>query len=105
MAEPLVDEARVAAWMDEQDLAPGEPVTITRITTGHSNEVFRSERGGSPCGARGGRHARRCHRPRTTWRASSALTAFTATGWNARTGARTDPIALCTDADVISPSI
>jgi len=45
MPESLVDETRVAAWMDEQGLARGAPVTITRITTGHSNEVFRVERG------------------------------------------------------------
>ena len=41
----LVDDARVAKWMDTQDLARGEPITLTRITTGHSNEVFRVERG------------------------------------------------------------
>jgi len=41
----LVDETCVAAWMDTQALAPGAPITVTRITTGHSNEVFRIERG------------------------------------------------------------
>src|SRR5450432_1157775 len=42
---PLVDESRVAEWMDEQGLAPGAPISLTRITTGHYNEVFRVERG------------------------------------------------------------
>src|SRR4051812_19457474 len=45
VAAPLVDESRVAEWMDERDLAPGAPISVTRITTGHSNEVFRVERG------------------------------------------------------------
>ena len=37
---PLVDPERLAAWMDEQALAAGAPLTVERITTGHSNEVF-----------------------------------------------------------------
>ena len=41
----LVDAAALAAWMDGRGLAPGEPVRLERITTGHSNEVFRVERG------------------------------------------------------------
>ena len=44
----LVDPERLASWMDEQGLAPGAPLTVTRITTGHSNEVFRVERGDPP---------------------------------------------------------
>ena len=39
--EPLVDPERLAAWMDAQGLAPGAPIGVERITTGHSNEVFR----------------------------------------------------------------
>jgi aminoglycoside phosphotransferase (APT) family kinase protein len=31
--------------MDEQGLERGAPISVTRITTGHSNEVFRVERG------------------------------------------------------------
>jgi aminoglycoside phosphotransferase (APT) family kinase protein len=42
---PLVDEARLAAWMDDEGLDPGAPVSVERITTGHSNEVFRVTRG------------------------------------------------------------
>ncbi len=45
MSGSLVDEARLAEWMDGEGLAPGAPLTATRITTGHSNEVFRVERG------------------------------------------------------------
>ena len=41
----LVDPERLAAWMDGQELAPGEPLTVERITTGHSNEVFTVTRG------------------------------------------------------------
>jgi aminoglycoside phosphotransferase (APT) family kinase protein len=43
--ESLVDDARLAAWMDGEDLATGAPITVERITTGHSNEVFRVTRG------------------------------------------------------------
>lgn len=42
----LVDEARLASWMDDAGLAPGAPLDVERITTGHSNEVFRVSRGG-----------------------------------------------------------
>jgi aminoglycoside phosphotransferase (APT) family kinase protein len=48
MAQPdLVDAARLAEWMDTQGLEPGAAITVERITTGHSNEVFRVERGGT----------------------------------------------------------
>lgn len=43
--EPLVDPDRLAAWMDGQELAPGAPLQLERITTGHSNEVFALRRG------------------------------------------------------------
>ena len=42
---PLVDPDRLAAWMNTQGLAPGAPIAVERITTGHSNEVFRVTRG------------------------------------------------------------
>lgn len=44
--EPLVDPDRLAAWMDTQGLATRAPISVDRITTGHSNEVFRVTRGG-----------------------------------------------------------
>ena len=42
---PLVDPDRLAAWMDARGLAPGAPIAVERITTGHSNEVFSVRRG------------------------------------------------------------
>ncbi len=41
----LVDADRLRPWLDEQGIAPGEPLAVARITTGHSNEVFLVERG------------------------------------------------------------
>jgi aminoglycoside phosphotransferase (APT) family kinase protein len=41
----LVDVDRLAAWLDEQRIEPGAPTSVTRITTGHSNEVFLVQRG------------------------------------------------------------
>ncbi len=43
--EMLVDPGRLASWMDAQDLERGAPIDVERITTGHSNEVFRVTRG------------------------------------------------------------
>src|SRR6267154_5287052 len=43
--EPLVDPERLATWMDAEGLERGAPLTVERITTGHSNEVFRVTRG------------------------------------------------------------
>ncbi len=69
--EPLVDPDRLAAWMDTQGLEPGAPIAVDA----HHNRTL--ERGlprdsrrahSSCCDAR---RARRCRRPRTTWRASS----------------------------------
>jgi aminoglycoside phosphotransferase (APT) family kinase protein len=36
----LCDPARLAAWLDAEGLAPGVPLAVERITTGHSNETF-----------------------------------------------------------------
>ena len=36
--EGLVDEARLAAWLDEQELGVGQPMTLRRISGGMSNE-------------------------------------------------------------------
>jgi len=43
----LCDPTRLAPWLDAQELAPGAPLRVVRITTGHSNETFRVERGGA----------------------------------------------------------
>ena len=103
MVEQLVDEARVAAWMDEQDLAPGEPVTVTRITTGHSNEVFRVERGELVAVLRRPPRTPLSPTAHDMGREFRVLTAFhAAAGWNAHAPVPVpDPIALCADADVI----
>ena len=41
----LCDPARLAPWLDAQGLAPGLPLVVDRITTGHSNETFLVRRG------------------------------------------------------------
>src|SRR6185437_4672629 len=97
----LVDEARVAAWMDEQGLACGAPVTITRITTGHSNEVFRVERGELVAVLRRPPRTPLSPTAHDMAREFRVLTAFhDAAGWNAHAPVP-DPIALCTDPGVI----
>src|SRR5882762_5902324 len=103
MAEPLVDEARVAAWMDEQDLAPGARVTITRITTGHSNEVFRIERGELVAVLRRPPRTPLSPTAHDMAREFRVLQAFNdPTGWHGREAVPVPtPIAVCTDTDVI----
>jgi aminoglycoside phosphotransferase (APT) family kinase protein len=101
MAEPLVDEATLPRGWTSRISRRSAPVTI-RITTGHSNEVFRVGAASSLQLLRR-RHARRCHRPHDMAREFRVLTAFHGgTGWNAHAPVPVpDPIALCTDADVI----
>jgi aminoglycoside phosphotransferase (APT) family kinase protein len=41
----LCDPMRLALWLDAQGLEPGAPLTVERITTGHSNETFLLRRG------------------------------------------------------------
>ena len=100
---PLVDEARVAAWMDAQNLAPGMPITVTRITTGHSNEVFRVERGDLVAILRRPPRTPLSPTAHDMAREFRLLHAFTdPAGWH--DGARVPvpvPIALCSDLDVI----
>jgi aminoglycoside phosphotransferase (APT) family kinase protein len=45
MNASLVDPERLAEWMDGEGLATKAPIVVERITTGHSNEVFRVTRG------------------------------------------------------------
>src|SRR5437899_2340966 len=45
MNDGLVDVDRLGRFMDEHGPAVGNPIELTRITTGHSNEVFKVERG------------------------------------------------------------
>jgi aminoglycoside phosphotransferase (APT) family kinase protein len=45
LSRELVDADRLGRFMDERGLAAGARIEIDRITTGHSNEVFKVERG------------------------------------------------------------
>ena len=45
LARRLCDPDRLATWLDGERLAPGAPLDVTRITTGHSNETFLVRRG------------------------------------------------------------
>ncbi len=100
---PLVDEARVAAWMDAEGLAPGAPLSMTRITTGHSNEVFRVERGDLVAVLR--RPPRTplsptAHDMAREFRVLQAL--HDPAGWQVHSPVPVPvPIACCTDVDVI----
>jgi len=103
MPEPLVDEQRVAAWMDGQGLALGEPVTVTRITTGHSNEVYRVERGDLVAVLRRPPRTPLSPTAHDMAREFRVLSAFhDPAGWHAHAPVPVpDPIALCTDIEVI----
>src|SRR6478735_454998 len=103
MPEPLVDEQRVAAWMDEQDLARGAPMSVTRITTRHSNEVFRIERGDLVAVLRRPPRTPLSPTAHDMAREFRLLNAFTdPAGWHGTQPVPVPvPIALCTDTDVI----
>lgn len=45
LSRRLCDPDRLAAWLDREGLAPGAPLDVARITTGHSNETFLVRRG------------------------------------------------------------
>ena len=89
--------------MDEQGLAPGAPISVTRITTGHSNEVFRVERGDLVAVLR--RPPRTplsptAHDMAREFRVLQAL--HDPAGWHGeRPVPVPEPIACCTDVDVI----
>lgn len=103
MPKPLVNEGRIAQWMDAEGLAPGAPISLTRITTGHSNEVFRLERGELVCVLR--RPPRTplsptAHDMAREFRVLRAL--HSPVGWGAHRAVPVpEPIACCTDVDVI----
>lgn len=89
--------------MDAQGLAPGSPISITRITTGHSNEVFRVQRGNEVSILR--RPPRTplsptAHDMAREFRVLRALS--DRVGWHdQRPVPVPEPIAVCTDTDVI----
>src|SRR5690606_35997641 len=43
--EPVIDTDRLATWMDERDLAPGEPVEAGFVSGGTQNEIYEIRRG------------------------------------------------------------
>jgi aminoglycoside phosphotransferase (APT) family kinase protein len=89
--------------MDTQDLAAGVPITVTRITTGHSNEVFRVERGDLVFILRRPPRTPLSPTAHDMAREFRLLTAFhDPTGWHGGPAVPVPvPIALCTDVDVI----
>ena len=89
--------------MDEQGLAAGAPLTVTRITTGHSNEVFRVERGELVAVLRRPPRTPLSPTAHDMAREFRLLSAFhEPAGWSAHAPVPVpDPVALCTDPDVI----
>ncbi|MGQ0823591.1 MAG: phosphotransferase family protein [Actinomycetota bacterium] len=99
----LVEPERLAAWMDAQDLAPGAPISVERITTGHSNEVFRIERGALRLVLRRPPRAPLSPTAHDMAREYRLLRAFAdPVGWRARVPVPVaNAVALCTDPEVI----
>ncbi|MDZ4827754.1 MAG: phosphotransferase family protein [Actinomycetota bacterium] len=99
----LVDPERLAAWMDGEGLAPGAPLTVERITTGHSNEVFVVERGELRCALRRPPRTPLSPTAHDMVREHRLLSAFRAPdGWHGREPVPVPrPVALCADPDVI----
>ena len=89
--------------MDSEGLEPGAPLTLTRITTGHSNEVFSVERGALTAVLR--RPPRTplsptAHDMAREFRVLQALCG--SPGWHTHSPVPVPaPIACCTDVDVI----
>src|SRR5437870_4098858 len=95
-APPLVDSARLGAWLDREGLAPGAELAVERITTGHSNEVFRVTRGDDVWVLR--------RPPRTPLSPTAHDMAREFRVLQAFSGADVPvpaPVALCTDVEVI----
>jgi aminoglycoside phosphotransferase (APT) family kinase protein len=99
----LVDADRLAHWMDEHGLAPGEDLVVERITTGHSNEVFRVHRGPLQLALRRPPRTPLSPTAHDMAREFRLLRAFhDDCGWVARDRVPVpQPIALCTDTAVI----
>jgi aminoglycoside phosphotransferase (APT) family kinase protein len=89
--------------MDEQELARGAPLAVTRITTGHSNEVFRVERGDLVAVLRRPPRTPLSPTAHDMAREFRVLQALQGTaGWHARRPVPVpEPIACCTDVEVI----
>jgi aminoglycoside phosphotransferase (APT) family kinase protein len=99
----LVDPVRLAAWMDTVGLAAGAPLTVERITTGHSNEVFRVERGDLRFALRRPPRTPLSPTAHDMAREHRLLSAFRdPAGWRGREPVPVpEPVALCTDPSVL----
>jgi aminoglycoside phosphotransferase (APT) family kinase protein len=95
-APPLVDPARLGAWLDREGLAPGAELAVERITTGHSNEVFRVTRGDDVWVLRRPPRTPLSPTAHDMAREFRVLQAFSGGDVPVPT-----PVALCTDVDVI----
>jgi aminoglycoside phosphotransferase (APT) family kinase protein len=95
---PLVDPERLAEWMDGEGVAAGAPITVERITTGHSNEVFRVRRGDLDLALRRPPRTPLSPTAHDMAREHRLLRAFTEHGASVPVPR---PVALCTDDDVI----
>lgn len=89
--------------MDDEGLAPGAPLTTERITTGHSNEIFRVERGDLRLALRRPPRTPLSPTAHDMAREYRLLRAFRdPAGWQAREPVPVPrPLALCTDPEVI----
>lgn len=94
----LVDADRLAAWMDGVGLAVGTPLTLERITTGHSNEVFAVDRGDLRLALRRPPRTPLSPTAHDMVREFRVLSAFVAHDSDVPVPR---PVALCTDVDVI----
>jgi aminoglycoside phosphotransferase (APT) family kinase protein len=103
MPPPLVDADRLAVWMDGEGLEAGAPIDVERITTGHSNEVFRVRRGERTLVLRRPPRTPLSPTAHDMAREFRLLRAFTdPAGWARREPVPVPgPVALCTDVDVI----
>jgi aminoglycoside phosphotransferase (APT) family kinase protein len=100
---PLVDPEQLAVWLDDQGIEPGAPLDVERITTGHSNEVFRLQRGARTLVLRRPPRTPLSPTAHDMAREFRVLSAFTnPAGWNGHEPVPVPmPVALCTDTDVI----
>jgi aminoglycoside phosphotransferase (APT) family kinase protein len=95
---PLVDPDRLAAWMDARGLAPGAPIGVERITTGHSNEVFSIRRRDLDLALRRPPRTPISPTAHDMAREYRLLRAFTDHGASVPVPS---PVALCVDTDVL----
>jgi aminoglycoside phosphotransferase (APT) family kinase protein len=97
MADSLVDPERLSAWLDREGLEPGAELTVARITTGHSNEVFRITRGDRQLILRRPPRTPLSPTAHDMAREFRVLRAF----FGRAAVPVPEPVALCTDVDVI----